>query len=116
MTQADSVHSTPPINTSAIDDAQSPAIPAATAEPSRDLAYRRLEDRICDLDRLCEVAHDYAAQAIESPDRPRLAELAVVTIEIVQDRMRELKATYYDWYKSPPKDGNQDPWPSYVRE
>jgi len=95
MTKAKRVHSTPPTNTSATAD-----------DPSLDLAYRRLEGRICDLDRLCAITSKLVREWHENPGDKEAGEHAATMAEITQDRMREFKTTYYEWYKAPLKDGD----------
>ena len=74
------------------------------AEPSRDLAYRRLEGKVCDLDRLCEITFDLFFECVQNPGDDRRSGRAMLIADITRERMREFKATYYDWYKSPPRD------------
>jgi hypothetical protein len=102
MTKADSVHSTPRRTAS-----KTKAKTVVDEEEiSRDLAYRRLEDRVNDLDRLCEITLDLVRQWHENPTDSRLGDHAATIAEITQDRMREFKTVYYDWYSAPLKDGD----------
>jgi hypothetical protein len=99
MTKADSVHSTPRRTASKIQPK-----PMSVEETPLDLSYRRLEDRVCDLDRLCEITLNIVREWHENPSNARAGDHAVTIVEITQDRMRELKTTYYDWYHTPLKD------------
>jgi hypothetical protein len=102
MTQAKRVHSTP--------RKTAPKIPTNPAvdrdEPSRDLSYCRLEDRVHDLDRLCEITLNLVREWHENPTDMQRGALAATIAEITQDRMREFKTTYCDWYRAPLKDGD----------
>jgi hypothetical protein len=102
MAKAKRVHSTPRRTAPKIQ----PKTAASVAETSLDLAYRRLEDRICDLDRLLEITLNLVHESNENPESLQRGALAATIAEITQDRMREFKATYYDWYHAPPKDGD----------
>jgi hypothetical protein len=99
MTQANRVHSTPRRTASKI---QAKTV-VSREGPSLDLAYRRLEDRMNDLDRLCEITHNLVRESNECPGDLQRGAHAATIAEITQDRMREFKTTYYDWYHTPPK-------------
>lgn len=81
-----------------------PRTDSPTYERNLDLAYRRLEDRVNDLDRLSEIATELSHDVIQKPDDRRRGDLAAAMADVVQDHVRELKATYYAWYHSPPSD------------
>jgi hypothetical protein len=74
------------------------------AKTNLDLSYRRLEDRVCDLDTLCEITLNIVREWHENPSNARAGDHAATIIEITQDRMREFKTTYYDWYHAPLKE------------
>jgi len=102
MTKAKRVHSTPRRTASKVQ----PKPPVDREEPSRDLAYRRLEDRVNDLDRLCEITLNLVRESRENPTDLQRSAHAATMAEITQDRMREFRNTYDDWYSAPPKDGD----------
>jgi hypothetical protein len=81
-------------------------IQATVAEVSRDLSYRRLEERVNDLDRLCEITLNLFHESRENPGDLLLSAHAATMAEITQDRMREFKTTYDNWYSAPLKDGD----------
>jgi hypothetical protein len=83
MTKADSVHSTPPTNTSA----DTPV-----------LTFHDLEPRICDLDRLTEIALHLDCDVINNSDA-REAELVVLMMQIVRRETQQLKSDFYVAYK-----------------
>jgi hypothetical protein len=86
------------------------------ADLTLDLSYRRLEDRVNDLDRLCEITTDLVRQVCENPGDRRAPLLAATIAEIMHDRMREFGTTYYGWYEKPLRDGDDyDVIPSYVQ-
>jgi hypothetical protein len=99
MAKAKRVHSTPRRTASKIQP--KPAV--SVEEISLDLAYRRMEDRICDLDRLCEITLNLVHESNYNPEDLQRGALAATIAEITQDRMREFKTTYYDWYHAPLK-------------
>jgi hypothetical protein len=102
MTKADSVHSTPRRTASKI----KVKTVVSREESSLDLAYRRLEARVNDIDRLCEITLNLVREWNENPEDLQRGALAATIAEITQDRMREFKTTYYDWYHAPLKDGD----------
>jgi hypothetical protein len=102
MAKAKRVHSTPRITASKI-QTKVAVIPEGS---SLDLSYRRMEDRVNDLDRLCEITLNLVREWHENPKDERLGDHAATIAEITQDRMREFKTTYYDWYHAPLKDGD----------
>jgi hypothetical protein len=102
MTKAKRVHSTPRRTASKIKEKRS----VDREGPSLDLSYRRLEDRVNDLDRLCEITLNLVHESRENPDDLQRSAHAATIAEITQDRMREFKTTYYDWYSAPLKDGD----------
>jgi hypothetical protein len=69
------------------------------------VSYSRLED-IMDLNRLCEARVELFRTAIEGKPDKHATDVAMTVLEVRQDRMRELKATYYAWHSSPLKDGD----------
>jgi hypothetical protein len=99
MTKAKRVHSTPRKTAPKIQQ----KVAVNVEETSLDLAYRRLEDRICDLDRLCEITLNLVHESNGNPEDLQRGALAATIAEITQDRMREFKTTYYDWYHAPLK-------------
>jgi hypothetical protein len=86
-----------------------PKIKAKTAvspeEHSCDRAYRRLEEGVCDLDRLCEITLNLIRASNESPGDLQLGAHAALMAEITSGWMKVFRRTYFDWYKSPPTDG-----------
>jgi hypothetical protein len=102
MAQAKSVHSTPRRTAPKIKVKTVAAVEAL----SLDLAYRRLEDRVHDLDRLCEITLNLVRESNEYPNDLQRSAFAATIAEITQDRMREFKTTYYNWYSAPLKDGD----------
>jgi hypothetical protein len=83
------------------------AKPALDREsPSLDLSYRRLEDRVNDLDRLCEITLNLVRESCENPTDPQRGAHAATMAEITQDRIREFKISYDNWYSAPLKDGD----------
>jgi hypothetical protein len=90
MTQADSVHSTPRINS------------LSGTEPNLDLAYRRLEDRVHDLDRLAEITEGLMSDLLNNPEDLRCHELLATMVEILREKVRSFRATYIGWYHAPP--------------
>jgi hypothetical protein len=102
MPKAKRVHSTQRRTASKIKEQ-----PAVDREgPSLDLSHRRLEDRVNDLDRLCEITLNLVRESRESPTNLQRSAHAATMAEITQDRMREFKTIYYDWYHAPLKDGD----------
>jgi hypothetical protein len=102
MAKAKSVHSTPRRTASKIQPK-----PALDREgPSLDLSYRRLEDRVNDLDRLCEITLNLVRESNLYPGDLQRGAHAATMAEITQDRMREFKTTYDNWYSAPLKDGD----------
>jgi hypothetical protein len=99
MAKANRVHSTPRRTALKIK-------PEIADEISLDLSYRRLEDRVHDLDRLCEITLKLVREWHENPDDMQGGALAATIAEITQDRMREFKTTYLDWYSAPLIDGD----------
>jgi hypothetical protein len=59
---------------------------------------------VCDLDTLCEITLNIVREWHENPSNARAGDHAATIIEITQDRMREFKTTYYDWYHAPLKE------------
>jgi hypothetical protein len=102
MAKATRVHSTPRRTASKIKT--KPVV--ENESPSLDLSYRRLEDRVHDLDRLCEITLKLVREWHENPGDMARGGLAATIAEITQDRMREFKTTYEDWYRAPLKDGD----------
>jgi len=102
MAKANRVHSTPRRTASKI----KAKTVVSREEPSLDLSYRRLEDRVNDLDRLCEITLNLVRESNEYPKDLQRGSLAATIAEITQDRMREFKTTFYDWYHAPLKDGD----------
>jgi hypothetical protein len=102
MAKAKRVHSTPRRTASKIQPKQA----LSGENPSLDLSYRRLEDRVQDLDRLCEITLNLVREWHVNQEDRRLGDLAATIAEITQDRMREFKTTYCDWYRAPLKDGD----------
>ena len=102
MAKATRVHSTPRRTAPKI----KAKTVAAVEAPSLDLAYRRLEDRVHDLDRLCEITLNLIRESHEYPGDLQRGALAATIAEITQDRMREFKTTYEDWYSAPPGEGD----------
>jgi hypothetical protein len=102
MAKAKRVHSTPRKSVRKIQS--KPAV--SVEDTSLDLAYRRLEDRVNDLDRLCEITLNIIHEWHQNPKDNRLGAHAATIAEITQDHMREFRATYYDWYHAPLKEGD----------
>jgi len=73
-----------------------------------DLAYRRIEGRVNDLDRLSEIAINLTREVLENPQDTRRGDLAVMIVEIMRDRMKEFRSIYYEWYEAPPREGDRD--------
>ncbi len=74
MTQADSVHSTPPTNTS---------------------AFRDLESTVCDLARLAELSMLTAIHYAQDPKDEKALSHAVLLSEILHEKVQALKAAFY---------------------
>ena len=101
MPKANRVHSTPRRTASKIK-----AKPAVDRdEPSHDLAYRRLEEGVNDLDRLCQITFNLIRESCENPDDLQRSAHAALMAEITCGWMKVFKTAYYDWYESPPADG-----------
>src|ERR1700721_543159 len=102
MAKAKRVHSTPRRTAPKIQPKQA----AGGEKPSLDLSYRRLEDRVNDLDRLCEITLNLVHESRENPTDDQLSAHAAIMAEITQDRRREFRTTYDHWYSAPLKDGD----------
>jgi hypothetical protein len=83
MAKAKRVHSTPRRTASKIQ--------VIAVETFRDLSYRRLEERVNDLDRLCEITMKLVHQWVENLTSERCGSVATVMAEITHDRMQEFK-------------------------
>jgi hypothetical protein len=106
MTQADSVHSTPPSNTSATPAQVAAVAPADTEEKSNH--YGNPEEQICDLFRAADLAafitDDWLTEGRTAPGSGSLyiylpedfAERLIFVADEVRTRVRALKEFYYD--------------------
>jgi hypothetical protein len=70
--------------------------PRKTAPDVFRSAFFDLEDKICDLDRLSEVAETLVSRWLDDtgPELPRSGELATCMVQVLRDKCR-LKVTYY---------------------
>jgi hypothetical protein len=75
-----------------------PEVPDALA---RDLAFRRLEAEVCDLDRMGEIAEHLVIEwmGLESSEPPREAELAFYAVQELRKRVTEFKTHYFGAWK-----------------
>jgi hypothetical protein len=80
MIEADSVHSTPRIDSSSL------------------RAFDDLEEKVCDSDHLAEIALDLSHDVINRSDA-REAELAFLMMQIVRKECQQLKADYCAAYE-----------------
>lgn len=75
-----------------------PMFPPRKSEPDVfRSAFFDLEDKVCDLDRLTEVAETLVAKWLDDtgPELPRSGELATCMVQVLRDKMQAFKVTYY---------------------
>jgi hypothetical protein len=124
MIEADSMHSMPQVDSSSIQGPAEVRLPGPAVagfqkeaimslvefpgkEPPPDgysenhfdklhaQAFRDLEDKIQDIDRMGEIAEGLVADWVDDVNNERCRELASFAVQHLADMLRELKAVYY---------------------
>jgi hypothetical protein len=77
--------------------------PEANAALARDERFRDLENEVCDLERMGEIADRLVAHwlNVASNPLPREAELAVCSVQQVDRALKQFKTQYYSAWEGP---------------
>ncbi|MET4426575.1 hypothetical protein [Bradyrhizobium sp. RT3a] len=67
-------------------------------------AFRNLEDKVCDLDRMAEITEELVADWCQDLTHERSLELANFAVQHLADMLREFKKSYFAaWHGDPPR-------------